>query len=500
MSGLVRAFALFSGASAVGSVTQVIKGKFTATVLGAEGVGIINQLTNLWSLFSTLDSLGFYNGLLRHLAPSWDAGDREAFRNHISANTFVLMASSFLFAVGGCYFCAELSDFLFSDDGARADLVCLIMLGIPVFVASQLYRAMLNATRSVSAVVRARIGADVLSVIVLIVLLYLFGLEGAVISYIGLHALFLGFTFFFVRRVLGQDVATPDISRFSFQEVRVNIGFGLNGLIAVSVGLLTTILISRWIISSFGADANGLFMMAIKVATVYLGGLSATAAGYYFPSLTKAATDEEMFKIMNETWLIYLYLLPPIIVILMSSGEWLMWLLFTSEFIPAAMLLLLILPGDLFRVSAETLGMALLARKNLLWSTGSYIVWAIAYIAIAAYLMPRYGLMGVAAAYFLSQMYHAAQHLVISRLVLGYVPARVNVLAALRALTLVAAAVLLVRLNLGTMLHFVLSLLSVAVWAGLSCVDAEFRKGLRKLLVNTGILPRNSNDTSLPEI
>ncbi len=491
MSGLARAFALFSGASAIGSVTQVIKGKFTATVLGAEGVGILNQLTSLWSLLCTLASLGFYNGLLRHLAPAWDAGDREAFRTHISSNTFVMMTSAFLFAIGGCVFSAELSDVLFGDDGARADLVCLIMLGIPVFIASQLYRAMLNATRSVTAVVRARIGADVLSVFVMVALLYLYDLKGAVLGYVGLHALFLGFTFYFVRKVLGRDVALPQPSRFSFQEVRVNLGFGLNGLIAVSVGLLTTILISRWIITSLGADASGLYMMAIKVATVYLGGLSATAAGYYFPTLTKAKTDGEMFQIMNKTWLIYLYMLPPVIVLLMSGGEWLMWLLFTAEFIPAALLLLLILPGDLFRVTAETVGMALLARKRLVISTGSYIIWAIVYISLAAYLMPRYGLIGVAAAYFLSQIYNAAQHLLISWLVIGFVPARTNVLAAIRALALVGAAAFLVRLDFGTLPHLALTLLILGVWTGLSCIDAEFRNGLAKLLAKAG-LSRNS--------
>jgi len=496
MSGLAKAFALFSGASAIGSITQVIKGKFSAILLGAEGIGILNLITSLWSLFSVVASLGFFNGLLRHLAPSWDTGDREAFRNHASSNTFVLMASSLLFALIGCFFSTQLSHFLFEDDGARSDLICLILIGIPFFNASLLYRAMLNATRSVSAAVKARIAADVLSVFVLITLLYLYGLKGAVLSYVALNVLYLGFTFYFVRKVLGTDMVRPELSRFSFQEVRVNIGFGLNGLIIALVGALTTILISRSIVLSLGADSNGLYMMAIKVATVYLGGLSATAVGYYFPTLTKTRTDGEMFDVMNRTWLIYLFVLPPIIVILVSSGELLMWLLFTAEFIPAAMLLLLILPGDLFRVSAETVGMALLVRKRLFYRTGAHIIWALMYVLLATILMPHYGLTGAAIAYLLSQVFNAFLHLMISKLVFGFVPARANVLAGLKALALVWAATMLVLMELDTVPHIVVTLAILGLWTGLSCFDEDFRKSLRKLLA--WVRRSTKNDSGSP--
>jgi len=71
VSSLGKAFAFFTGASIIGSFTQVIKGKITAVLLGTEGVGVLNQLTSLWSLFSAVASLGFYNGMLRHLAPAW---------------------------------------------------------------------------------------------------------------------------------------------------------------------------------------------------------------------------------------------------------------------------------------------------------------------------------------------------------------------------------------------------------------------------------------------
>ena len=94
MSSLGKAFAFFTGASMIGSLTQVIKGKLTALFLGPEGVGVLNQLTNLWSLFSVIASLGFYNGMLRHLAPAWSDGDRITFQRHMSSNILLMMGTA----------------------------------------------------------------------------------------------------------------------------------------------------------------------------------------------------------------------------------------------------------------------------------------------------------------------------------------------------------------------------------------------------------------------
>lgn len=486
-SGLGRAFALFTGASAIGSITQVIKGKFTALALGADGVGILTLLTNLWSLFSVLATLGFYNGLLRHLAPAWEAEERTQFRRHMSSNALVMMTSACVLAFLGCLASPWLSDFLFPAGTDYSNLICLILLSIPVFVAGQIYRAMLNSVRATSAVVRVRIGADVLSVIALIGLLYLLDLKGAVLGYIALHVLYLLFAIYFVRKELGPDMLVPDPGLFTKEEVRRNLGFGLNGLVAVTIGIVTSLLISRWIIAMEGPEGNGLYMMAVKVATVYLGGLSAAAGGYYFPTLSAAKDDTEMFGIMNQTWAMYMQVLPPIICVLMLSGEWLMLLLFTSEFIPAAVFLLLLLPGDLFRVSAETLGIGLLVKKKLVVSTSAYFIWAMLYLGLSAVLLPAYGLLGVAIAYLVSQAYSALQQVVIARLLLGYWPNRVALLSLLRGVLLVAITAGLIKTGWPFAVTLAAAGVALGAWGLMSWSDPAFRSGVKKLARRVGL-------------
>lgn len=487
MSGLGKAFAFFTGASMIGSLTQVIKGKLTAIFLGTEGVGVLNQLTTLWSLFSVIASLGFYNGMLRHLAPAWSDGDRVSFQRHMSSNILLLMGTALAMSLIGCIFSDTLSALIFDDGGERADLICLILVSVPIYIVGQTYRVMLNATRSISAVVRARIGADVFSVLVLAALILPYGLKGAIMGYIGLHILYLGFTAFFTWKVLGADLILPKVALFDIVEIRKNIAFGVNGLIAVAVGILTTLFVSRWIIATGGSGDNGLFIMALKVATVYLGGLSAAAGGYYFPTLSSAKSDAEMHSHMDNTLSMYFFAIPPIILVLLAGGELMMRILFSVDFIPAALLLLMILPGDLFRITSETIGMALVVKKRLVLSTGSYILWAIVYMLLASFLLPQYGIVGVAIAYLLSQIFNTVQQIILCWFVVGYWFDRATVWAMVRGLGMVITIALVVWSEQADWLNWLAAIFLFAVWTALSWSNPDFRNFWRKVLSKFGM-------------
>ena len=482
MISLERAFYLFTGASVIGSFTQVLKGKLSAVLLGADGLGILNQLTNVWSLFSVIAGMGFYNGMVRHMAMSWGEEDRETFRIQTSTFTLFLLGTSLTIALLGCIFSGTMSIYVFHDGGERAELICLILVSIPIFAMGQVYRAMLNATRSVTWMVRARIYTDLLSVVILATLIWPFGLVGAIIGYIALHLLFLFFTILFTRRAIGSDVIVPDPKRFEWSQVRGNTGFGVNGLISVAVGIITTIIVSSWIISDLSMADNGIFNMALKVATVYLGGLSAAAGGYYFPTLADAKTDLEMYGHIDHTLSLYLYIIPPIIVVLMAGGDLMMMILFSREFVPAAVLLLLILPGDLFRITAETVGLPLVAKKRLVLSTSLYASWAVLYLGLVYWMLPIYGLLGVAAAYLISQSVNAVVKLIAVRIVLKYKMSAECLRTLLLGLGLVGGAAGYLWFSQDRWIGYGVSTVLLMMWFGISLLDPDFARLTRKVI------------------
>ena len=101
MSNFAKAFSLFMGASFIGSLTQIAKGKITAVTIGAAGVGVLNQVTTVWSLFAVIAGLGFYTGMVRHLAQNWNDNNTTRFRCHMSSSYLFLLCFALLVAAAG---------------------------------------------------------------------------------------------------------------------------------------------------------------------------------------------------------------------------------------------------------------------------------------------------------------------------------------------------------------------------------------------------------------
>jgi|GEM_PF-2378581 len=481
-SGLVRALAFFTGGGLVGVLTQVIKGKLTAVFLGTYGVGILNQLTSFWGLFSTVSGLGFYNGMVRNLSGFWGEDDKAAFRAHISTSTFFLMGFSLILTFLGCLNSGLISNAIFADGGQRADYVALILLSVPIFIMAQIYKAILNATRSTSGMVKSRMAADIASVAVLAILIWPLGLQGAILAYIALHALFLLFSVLQTRKIIGSDILLPKPKLFDWKHIRSNLGFGLNGLVMVSVGIITAIIVSRWVIKDFGAEENGIYSMAVKVGTVYLAGFTAAAGGYYFPTLAAAKNTEERTDCINSTLSFYFYLMPPIMIGLMSGGEIMMQVLFSKEFIPAAVLLLFLLPADLFRLIAELLGLPLIVEKRLIIVSSLYTIWAGLYLFFGATLLPIYGIAGLALAYLLSQICNAVFLAIAIRGSIGYRISKGAAFSILRGALAVFLTAVFLWFYDGYLVSFAVSAFILGVWFVLSLTDAEFMRLVRQAI------------------
>lgn len=458
MATFAKALLLFTGASFIGTVTQIAKGKLSAVFLGVAGVGVVNQVVGVWGLASLMAGLGFYSGMVRHLSESWALDSPIDFQSHLTSSAIATFLASLLLTIAGCLGSEHISRWVFGPAIDHADLISLMLLGLPVFTLSQVYRAILSATNSVRALVRARIFADLSSVALFAVLVYVWNIRGAVLGYACLHVFYLLAVIYLSRsRVNFRDMFL--IRYFKTEQVRKNIPFGANAIVASAVGIVSTLTVGRHLIETIDLAANGLFATAMKVTTAYLGGLAAAASGRVFPEVARCKSSEEMVGMINQVLRVYFLVIPPVIVVLMGLGPDLMRVLFSDEFVPAAALLLIILPADLFRIFAETAGAPLMAIRRLKLSTGLYAAWAFLYVSLAFHLGIKWALMGYALAYLLSQCCYAV-------LVYGAATATYGFRFTQQNLHLISVSVCTVTVN-GAVLNF-----STERWLRFLCLAA----------------------------
>lgn len=404
MSALAKAIALFGASSFVGTLTQVARGKLAAVILGPAGVGVLGQLTNLWTMVHALSGLSMFNGVVQRIAAGRRNKDDELVRSQFASSLYFLTGFSCVTAVIGASLSGLVSDAIFGDAGLRAGLVALIILSVPLGVTSQTYRSLLTGHSLVKPVVKAQVASDLAGLAVFVPLVIYSGLWGAVLSFCLLQLLKLIFQLRAVAVSVGRSFLVPDVSAFDWKEVRANAGFGVNGIVMAMMSIGCTLIVFRMIITQEGLENAGIYGAATKVATLYFGAIYAAAGGYLLPVLVSAGEGEALESRVNETSQLYLFMLPPAVVGILSLAPELMTVLFTSEFEASARLLALILPADLLRVTAETMGLTFLATRRLVRYTGIYLVWVTLFLVASHWQLSVSGLSGVAGAYAVSHL------------------------------------------------------------------------------------------------
>lgn len=362
---LPRAFAALSGATMFSMAAQLVRGKLAAIVLGPAGVGIFNQLSLMWNLFSVAGSLGSFNGIVQHGAEALANDDRDALQRLASTFTLLIGVVACLLAAIGVILAPTLSDWLLHDRGAHGDLVALILLAIPIGVTAQTYRALLSAARAVKRLVYSQILSDLGGAVMFAILIVPLGLRGAILGFMASHLLLLLGTAVGIRRDMEPGLLRPRLSHFNWGVVGSNVGFGASGLLLMALSSFSVLVVSRLIIDHLGVDANGIFSNAWRIASVYLGGVTAATIGYYLPTLTRCPTDAEMGREVNATLRFYLIALPLVMVGVMAGGELLVWLVLSRQFLPVAPLLLLFVPAELARILGDTVIAEFMARRRL---------------------------------------------------------------------------------------------------------------------------------------
>lgn len=419
MSRLAKAVAMFGASSVIGTLTQVIKGKLAAVVLGPAGVGVLGQLTNLWSLFNAVSGLSLFNGVIQRIASGVKNEDQKLVTQQFGSSLLFLTIFSCFSALSGVILSSTLSHLVFGDGGQRAPLIALILLSVPFGVTSQTYRSLMSGHALIRPVVTAQVAADLMGVVSFIPLVLWKGLWGAVLGFCLLQVFKLFFQLRAVRKSLGGKFILPSFRDFRLSEVQANLGFGANGILMAIMSVGSVLIIVRMIISVESLEAAGVYSSAWKVAALYFGAIYAAAGGFFLPTLVAARNAFEMEARVNETAALYLIVLPPAIICLLGTAPELMTLLFTTEFVGSAALLALMLPADLMRVTAETMGLCFLATRRLLRYSLIYIAWVAFFLLTSYALLLEWGLLGVASAYFISHFLNFFIVIVLCRLTFG---------------------------------------------------------------------------------
>lgn len=180
-----------------------------------------------------------------------------------------------------------------------------------------------------------------------------------------------------------------------------------------------TLLLARSIIARvLGIDAAGLFSASWGVAMTYVGFLLGAIAADYYPRLTEIIKDRAaVIRLMNDQAQLALAIGGPILLALVGCAPWLMGLLYSSEFIPAAEVLQWQTVGNVFKLASWPMAFAYIAAGRSRIYLMTELFWNGTLLGVLWVLLPLTGIQAAGIAFLVAYaLYFLVLHFLTRRL------------------------------------------------------------------------------------
>jgi O-antigen/teichoic acid export membrane protein len=360
---ILRASSITGGASVINVVVGLLRIKVAALLLGPAGIGLIGLLTSLAGAASAVAGLGIGMAGTRQIAEAAGHDDQTAID---VARRALFWGTLALALLGGGIFWAlrtVLAVHVLGDASLAGDVGWLaLVVALTVAAASQ--SALLNGLRRIGDLARVSVLSALLATIMGVGALFLWRREGLMAFVIAApFASFLVGHFFVARLPKVQSPRTPMPVLAGQWRALATLGaaFMVAGLMGTVGQLLVRTLVQR----QLGADALGYFQAASTISMTYIGFVLAAMGTDYYPRLTAAIQDHAAVnRMVNEQTEVALLLAGPVFLAMIGLAPWVIELLYSQNFHPAAAVLRWQALGDILKVASWPLGFILLAAGD----------------------------------------------------------------------------------------------------------------------------------------
>lgn len=360
---ILRSSSIIGGSSVINIAVGLLRIKVAAVLLGPAGVGLIGLLSNLAGTASAVAGLGLGNVGTRQIAEAVGRSDAAAMA---AARRALFWGSLVLAMLGAAVFWA-LRDVLavrvLGDSSLAGEVGWLaFVVGLTVAAASQ--TALLNGMRQIGDLARVSVLSALLSTLLGIGALMLWGRGGLVAFLIAapLASFLLGHMY--VARLPKIQVPRTPLPVLGGQW-RIMVRLGAAFMAAGLAGTLGQLMVRTLVQRQLGADALGYFQAASTISMTYIGFVLTAMGTDYYPRLTAVIHDHAAVnRMVNEQTEVAILLAGPVFLAMMGLAPWVIELLYSGSFQPAAEVLRWQVLGDILKVASWPLGFIILAAGN----------------------------------------------------------------------------------------------------------------------------------------
>lgn len=419
---ILKGTSIFGGVQVFQILINLVRGKFVAMFLGAEGMGVASLFTSSFNTLTQTASLGLNLAFVKETAANKENPEGLAAVMRVAG--LLLQLTGLL----GAFACVILSPLLsvwsFGTD-AYAWQYMLLAIAVYLSVTANGNMALLQGLHKVKILSVSSLAGAVAGLMAGVPLYYFFGTKGIVPAII-----VLALTAFCCYTLgLRKAVGTPK-PKFSFREhgpiARRLLSLGLILLSSTLINTAFTYIINVFIRAYGDMTHVGLFNAANSITLQYAGVVFTAMALDYFPRLTAAASDNTlMAKIVNRQSEIVALMAAPLAILLVATAPLVIRILLTPEFLPVTELMRWLGISILIKAIAYPLGYITFAKNNrrlFFWLEA--VACNLLYLGLSLGFYRAFGFMGLGYAAVTEQACCVLLYLGVNYKVYGFRPNR----------------------------------------------------------------------------
>jgi O-antigen/teichoic acid export membrane protein len=398
---IFKSSAILGSASLVNIVIGIIRVKFLAVLLGPTGVGLMGLYQSIMGAATTMVGCGLDTSSVRQIAISY--GDQK---------TLALIRRALLWGnllLGGLgmvvlWFSREMvADLVFHNTANAFEVGCL---GVGVFLSliASSQMSILQGLRRIGDFARVNVLGSIAGLIFGIILILWLGQDGVHWFVITAPVGSVIFSSWYTSRLPSMQLQHDwGILHRQWQSM---LSFGVPLMAAALLTLVTQIAARSLVMKHLGLEASGYFQAAWVITMTYIGFVLSAMATDYLPRLTEVIDDHDRAKrLVNEQTEMALLLAAPILLAMLTLAPWVIELLYSKSFAPAAEILRWQVMGDVFKVIGWPMGFIVLAKGRGDLFIATQFNWNIIYLLCLWLGLESMGLLVVGVGFFVAYIF-----------------------------------------------------------------------------------------------
>lgn len=386
--------------------------KLLAVYVGPAGYAALGQFQNAITMITTFASGAINTGVTKYTAEYYEDEEKQqaVWRTAGTIACFGALFTSLIIIL----FSKPLASWFLHDE-AYFSVFLWFAASLIFFVFNALLLAILNGKKEIERYIAANIAGSIFALLITSLLAVSYGLYGALVAL----TLFQSFAFF-VSLGLCYRVKWFKFSyllgKFDKKIARNLAKYTLMSLTAAVSIPLCQIFIRNHLGETEGWAAAGYWEAIWRLSSAYLLLVTTTLGIYYLPRLSELKNSSDLKKEIIQG---YKIILPVAVVAALSMyllRDFIINMLFSSEFFPVRELFLGQLIGDIFKIGSWMLSYLMLSKAMTKYFVLSEILFAIGFYFAVVLMTDNWGLQAATWAYAASYLvYWLVMYLLIFR-------------------------------------------------------------------------------------